>query len=67
MNRVRTQRIAARRQRGLLCTTTFQEFEWYAIEDVDYEDVQDEIPETSFEPGMPLVDEVDSMWRIDMD
>lgn len=63
MNLVRTRRIVVRRQRELLCAMAFQEFEWHAIKGVDYEDVQDEIPEISFESRRPLLHEVDPVCR----
>lgn len=67
MNRVRPQQIATRCQRELLCALAFQEFGWCVIGNVNYECVQDEIPEISFKPGMPLLDEVDFVWRSEID
>ena len=55
MNLVRTQRIAALRQRELLCGMAFQE------------DVQDEILEISFESRTSLLYEIDPVWRSEMD
>ena len=37
-DRVRPLRVAARRQRELLCVMTFQEMEWALINEVDTED-----------------------------
>ena len=54
-------KLAACRKRKLLCATAFQEFEWHATEAVDYEDVQDEIPEISFESETSLRDVVDAV------
>ena len=65
--RVRPLRVAARRQKELLCVMVFQEMEWASIEKVDAEDfdlsnITDEENENEF--GTPVfdADEVVPIW-----
>ena len=58
-DRVRPLRVAARRQRELLCVMTFQEMEWALINEVDTEDfdlskIIDDENENEF--GTPVFD-----------
>ena len=54
----------ARRQNGLLCTMAFQELEWHAIDDVDFDDESD-IPEVVPKSGTPILNDMDPIWTSD--
>ena len=41
----RSQRVAARRQKELLCAMAFQELQWHAVDDVDFHDAEADILE----------------------
>ena len=65
--RVRPLRVAARRQRELLCVTVFQEMEWALIHEVDGEDfdfsnVTDDENESEFSTPVFDTDEVVPVW-----
>ena len=38
--KVRPQRVAARCQKELLCAMAFQELDWHAVDDVDFDDTE---------------------------
>ena len=59
--KVRPQRVAARRQNELLCAMAFQELEWHAINDVDFDDESD-IPEVVPKSGTPVLNDMDPIW-----
>ena len=62
--RRRPQRIAARRQRELLCAFQFQELEWAEMDDVDTEGLV--IPDvTSIESGAPVTESQEPCWSED--
>ena len=62
--RRRPQRIAARRQRELLCAFQFQELEWAEMDDVDTEGLV--IPDvTSVESGTPVIESQEPYWSED--
>ena len=63
--KVRPQRAAARRQKELLCAMTFQELEWHAIEDVDFEVDETEILEDVVQSGTPVIDKLEPIWTSD--
>ena len=62
--KVRPQRVAARHQGELLCAMAFQELEWHAIDDVDFE-VDDEIPEFVLQSWSPLIENNEPIWTLD--
>ena len=43
MRNLRPQRIEAHRQKELFCAMTFQYLEWHAIDDIDFDGVQNNI------------------------
>ena len=43
MRNLRPQRIEAHRQKELFCAMAFQYFEWHAIDDIDFDGVQNNI------------------------
>ena len=61
VKKVRPQRVAARRQREILCVMAYQELEWHAMDDVDFEGL-DDIREIDFDIGTPVLDNVDPIW-----
>lgn len=63
--RVRPQRVAARRQGELLCAMAFQELEWHAIDDVEWEADEDEIPDVALQSGTPVIDNIQPVWTSD--
>ena len=62
IRKVRPQRIEVRRQKELLCAMTFQELEWHAINDVDFDGVENDIPEITHGPGTPVLDNIGPVW-----
>ena len=58
MNKVRAQRIGARRQKELLCAMTFQELEWHPVDEVDFNGVENDIPGITHGPGTPVLDNI---------
>ena len=40
----------------------FQELEWHAIDDVDFDGVKNDIPEFIHRPGNPLLDNIEPVW-----
>ena len=55
-------RIEAHRQKELLCAVAFQELEWHAIDDVDFNGVENDIPEITHRPGTPALDNIEPVW-----
>ena len=63
--KVRPQRVAARRQKELLCAMAFQELEWHAIDDVDFDDNQVDISEIAPKSGTPVIEDIQPIWSSD--
>ena len=40
----------------------FQELEWHEIDDVDFDDVENDIPEITHGPGTPGLDNIQPVW-----
>ena len=62
IRKVQPQRRKARRQKEVLSVMAFQELEWYAIDDVDFDGVKNDIPEFIHRPGNPLLDNIEPVW-----
>ena len=60
--RVRPTRIAARRQRELLCVMAMQELEWHAIDDVDADGLEEDVADVREEIGTPVLEELTQIW-----
>ena len=59
--RLRPQRVAARRQKELLCAFQFQELEWMELDDVDTKVLV--IPSvSSIKPGTPIIEKSEAIW-----
>ena len=43
----------------------FQELEWHAIEDVDFEVDETEISEDVVQSGTPVIDKLEPIWTSD--
>ena len=43
----------------------FQELEWHAVEDVDFDDAEDDIWEIFHESGTPALDGIEPIWTSD--
>ena len=52
--KVRPQRVAARCGGEVLCAMAMQELEWHAIEDIDYDDLDD---------SPDVLEDIDSIWN----
>ena len=65
--KVRPQRVAARRQKELLCAMAFQELKWHAIDDVDFDfdDNQVDISEVAPKSGTPVIEDIQPVWSSD--
>ena len=63
--KVRPQRVAARRQKELLCAMAFRELEWHAIDDVDFDDNQVDISEIAPKSGTPVIENIQPIWSSD--
>ena len=63
--KVRPQRVAAHRQKELLCAMAFQELEWHIIEDADFEVDETEIPGDVVQSGTPVIDKLEPIWTSD--
>ena len=63
--KVRPQRVAAHRQKDLLCAMEFQELEWHAVDDVDFNDAEAYIPEIVHESGTPVLDGMEPVCTSD--
>ena len=63
--KVRPQRVAACRQKDLLCAMAFQELEWHAADDVDFDDAEAGILEIAHESGTPALDGIEPVWTSD--
>ena len=65
--KVRPQRVAARRQKELFCAMVFQELEWHAINDVDFDfdDNQVDISEIAPKSGTPVIEDIQPIWSSD--
>ena len=59
--RLRPQRVATRRQKELLCTFQFQEFEWMELDDVDTEGLVIP-PVSSIKSGTPITETSEAIW-----
>ena len=59
--RLRPQRVAARRQKELLCAFQFQEFEWMELDDVDTEGLVIP-PVSSIKSGTPITETSEAIW-----
>ena len=55
--RLRPQRVAARRQKELLCAFQFQELEWMELDDVNNEGL-DIPPVSSIKTGTPIIEKL---------
>ena len=62
IRRVRPTRIAARRQRELLCVMAMQEMEWHSIDDVDAVGQDEELVEFVEDIGTPVLEDVNPIW-----
>ena len=40
----------------------FQRLEWHAIDDIDFDGVENDIPEFIRTPGNPLLDNIEPVW-----
>ena len=65
--KVRPQGVAARRQIELLCVMAFQELDWHAIDDVDFDVEEVDSPEVVHESGTPISNDTDMgpVWTCD--
>ena len=67
--RVRPMRIAARRQRELLCVMALQEMEWVSMDDVDIEDfdIENVVDAENEIGGTPIIDtdRITPIWSDD--
>ena len=63
--KVRPQRVAARLQKELLCAMAFQELEWHAVDDVNFDDAEADILEIIHESGTPVLDGIEPVWTND--
>ena len=59
MRNLRPQRTEAHRQKELFCAMAFQYLEWHAIDDIDFDGVQNNIPEITHGPGTPALDNIE--------
>ena len=59
--RLRPQRVAARRQKELLCAFQFQELEWMELDDVDTEGLVIP-PVSSIKSGTPIIENSEAIW-----
>ena len=41
---------------------TFQQLEWYAVDDVDFDDAEADILEIVHESGTPVLDDIELVW-----
>ena len=62
MRKIRPQRIETRRQKELLCAMACQELEWHAINDVDFDGVENDVPEITHGPRTLILDNVEPVW-----
>ena len=63
--KVRPQRVAARHHKELLRAMAFQELEWHAVDDVDFDDAQADILKIVHESGTPVLDSIEPVWTSD--
>ena len=63
--KVRPQRVAARPQKELFRAMVFQQLEWYAVHDVDFDDAEADILEIVHESGTPVLDGIEPVWTSD--
>ena len=59
--RLRPQRVAARRQKELLCAFQFQEFMWMELDDVNTEGLATP-PVSSIKSGTPITETSEAIW-----
>ena len=54
-------------QKELLCAMAFQELEWHAIDDVDFDfdDNQVDISEIAPKSGTPVIEDIQPIWSSD--
>ena len=43
----------------------FQELEWHAVDDVDFDDAEADILEVVHESGTPVLDGIEPVWTSD--
>ena len=43
----------------------FQELEWHAVDDVDFDDAEADIPKIVHESGIPVSDGIEPVWISD--
>ena len=60
------QRVAARPQKELFRAMVFQQLEWYAVDDVDFDDAEADILEIVHESGTPVLDGIEPVWTSDL-
>ena len=63
MRKVGPQRIDTCHQKALLSSMAFQELEWHTIDDIDFNGVDNDIPEITHEPGTSVHDNIDPFWK----
>ena len=63
--KVRPQRVAARPQKELFRAMVFQQLEWYAVDDADFDDAEADILEIVHESGTPVLDGIEPVWTSD--
>ena len=61
--KVGPQKVAAPRQQDLLCVMIFQELEWYAVDDVEFEGNVENIDELAAKNGTPILTNTDPIWE----
>ena len=60
--KVRPQRVAACRQKELLCAMAFQELKWHKMDDVEFDKNIEDVPELVVKSGTPVLDNRDPVW-----
>ena len=63
--KVRPQRVVARRRKELLCVMAFEELEWHAVDDIDFDDAEADILEVVHKSGTPVLDGIEPVWTSD--
>lgn len=60
--KVGPQRIESRLQKELFFAMAFQEVEWHAIDDVDFDSVDNDNPEITHGPRICALDNIEPSW-----
>ena len=47
--------------RELLCTMVFEDFEWHIINEVDFDGVENDIPDITHGPDTPALDNIEAV------